>query len=63
MSTKDTPRGTKRKEVFIMTTRQKLDRKFKRLCNLARWIRKHINHKLGQKMLDIFRDKWSDSFN
>ena len=47
----------------VMTKREKLDRKFKRLCNLSRFVKKHINRKLGRVMLDFYRDKWSDSFN
>jgi hypothetical protein len=46
-----------------MTKRERLDRKYKRLCNFARFIKKHINRKLGLELLGIFRDKWSDSFN
>ena len=46
-----------------MTKRQRLDRKYKRLCNIARFIRKHINRKLGRAILGKVYDKWSDSFN
>lgn len=46
-----------------MTERERLDKKYKRLCNLARFVKKHINRKLGLAMLGAFRDLWSDSFN
>lgn len=46
-----------------MTERERLNKKYKMLCNIARFIRKHINRKLGLEMLGFFRDKWSDSFN
>jgi hypothetical protein len=46
-----------------MTKRERIDRKYKRLCNFARYVKKHINRKLGRKMLDFYRDKWSDSYN
>lgn len=46
-----------------MTKRQRLDKRYKKLCNFARFVRKHISRKLGLAMLGFFRDKWSDSFN
>ena len=46
-----------------MKRREKLDRRFKRLCNMARFVRKHINRKAGETMIDYFTDKWDESFD
>ena len=45
-----------------MKQRKKTDKRFKRLCNIARFVRKHINRKLGEMMIDYFTDKWYESF-
>ena len=46
-----------------MKQREKADKRFKRLCNFSRFIRKHINQKLGEIMIDFFTNKWDESFN
>ena len=47
---------------MTVAKRDKIDRRFKKMCNFARFVRKHINHRLGRAMLDLIEDKWFKSF-
>lgn len=46
-----------------MKQREKTDKRFKRLCNIARFVRKHISRKIGEIMIDFFTDKWEKTYN
>ena len=47
-----------------MTVKQshKIDRKYKNLCNISRFVRDHINKTIGRDMLDYFSDKWDEAY-
>ena len=47
-----------------MTIKQshKIDRKYKNLCNISRFVRDHINRTIGTDMLDYFSDKWDEAY-
>lgn len=42
--------------------RERLDKRFKKMTNFGRWVRKHINKSAGNKIIDIVRDMWSESY-
>lgn len=42
--------------------RQRIDRCFKTTSTMCKWIRKHINAKLGRVLLDINDSLWDSTF-
>ncbi len=44
-----------------MKNTHKINKRFRRLCKIARFVKKHINRKLGLAMLGKFHDMWSDA--
>lgn len=42
--------------------RDKLDKRFRRICRFGRYVSKHISSKLGQAIEDWGHDMWDESY-
>jgi len=43
--------------------RERLDRRFKAMSKVSKWVRHNISKTIGGAMLDKVYDMWSESYN
>ena len=48
---------------MTITERERIDKRFKKASKVGKWVRKHINEKLGDIIVDCVRDLWSKSYD
>lgn len=48
---------------MLATEREKLDRRFRRMSKVSKWIRRKVSKTIGNAMLERVYDMWDNSYS